>query len=133
MVYEAAGMHASLMGFCLESLVIDNDMLGQCLRCVRGVEVSDESLSLDVFRDVCIDGPGHYLGHKQTLSLMQSEYIYPDLADRSSPKEWEEQGKPVLVNEATAKVVAILAQGDNEVLDAEIDARLLARFDLLLD
>ncbi len=41
MVYEAAGMHASLMGFCLESLVIDNDMLGQCLRCVRGVDVSD--------------------------------------------------------------------------------------------
>ena len=36
MVYEAAGMHASLMGFCLESLIIDNDMLGQCLRCVRG-------------------------------------------------------------------------------------------------
>ena len=64
---------------------------------------------------------------------MQSEYIYPDLADRSSPKEWEEQGKPVLVNEATAKVAAILAQGDNEVLDAEIDARLRARFDLLLD
>ena len=133
MVYEAAGMHASLMGFCLESLVIDNDMLGQCLRCVRGVEVSDECLSLDVFRDVCIDGPGHYLGHTQTLSLMQSEYIYPDLADRSSPKEWEEQGKPMLVNEATAKVMAILAQGDNQVLDAEIDARLRARFDLLLD
>ena len=70
MVYEAAGMHASLMGFCLGSIVIDNDMLGQCLRCLRGVEVSDESLSLDVFRDVCIDGLGHYLGHKQTLSLM---------------------------------------------------------------
>ena len=70
---------------------------------------------------------------RKFLMLMQSEYIYPDLADRSSPKEWEEQGKPVLVNEATAKVAAILAQGDNEVLGAEIDARLLARFDLLLD
>ena len=70
---------------------------------------------------------------RKFLMLMQSEYIYPDLADRSSPKEWEEQGKPVLVNEATAKVAAILAQGDNEVLDAEIDVRLRARFDLLLD
>ena len=39
----------------------------------------------------------------------------------------------MLVDEATAKVAAILAQGDNEVLDAEIDARLLARFDLLFD
>ena len=70
---------------------------------------------------------------RKFLMLMQSEYIYPDLANRSSPKEWEEQGKPVLVNEATAKVAAILAQGDNEVLDAEIDVRLRARFDLLLD
>ena len=104
MVYEAAGMHASLMGFCLESLVIDNDMLGQCLRCVRGVEVSEESLSLKVFRDVCLDGPGHYLGHAQTLSLMQTEYVYPDLSDRSSPKEWEELGKPVLVNELPPKL-----------------------------
>ena len=70
---------------------------------------------------------------RKFLVLMQSEYIYPNLANRFSPKEWEEQGKPELVDEATAKVVAILAQGDNEVLDAEIDARLLARFDLLLD
>ena len=63
---------------------------------------------------------------------MQSEYIYPDLADRTNPKKWEEQGKSVLVNEATAKVAAILARWNKEVLDAKIDARLLARFDLLL-
>ena len=132
MVYEAAGMHASLMGFCLESLVIDNDMLGQCLRCVRGVDVGADNLSLDVFRDVCIDGPGHYLGHSQTLSLMQTEYIYPDLSDRSSPKEWEELGKPVLVDGAAAKVVEILGQGDNRVLDGAVDARLKERFELLL-
>ncbi len=132
MVYEAAGMHASLMGFCLESLIIDNDMLGQCLRCVRGVEVSEESLNLEVFRDVCIDGPGHYLGHAQTLLFMETEYIYPDLSDRSSPKEWEELGKPVLVNEAAARVATILGEGDNGVLDADMDARLRANFELLL-
>ena len=85
-----------------------------------------------MFRDVCIDGPGHYLGHTQTLSLMQSEYIYPDLSDRSSPKEWEELGKPVLVEGAAAKVAEILGQGDNGVLNADTDARLRARFEILL-
>ncbi len=45
-------------------------------------------------RSVCIDGPGHYLGDPQTLSLMQTEYIYPAVADRTSPKEWAEIGKP---------------------------------------
>jgi trimethylamine--corrinoid protein Co-methyltransferase len=33
MVYEAVGMHASLLGFCLESLVLGDDLLGQAQRC----------------------------------------------------------------------------------------------------
>ena len=74
-----------------------------------------------------------HIAVRKFLVLMQSEYFFSDLADRSGTKEWEEQGKPVLVNEATAKVTAILAEGDNEVLDEEIDARLLARFGLPLD
>ena len=64
---------------------------------------------------------------------MQTEYVYPDLSDRSSPKEWEELGKPVLVNEAATKVAAILAVGDNGVLNADIDAHLRGNFDLLLE
>ncbi|MEL7100460.1 MAG: trimethylamine methyltransferase family protein, partial [Pseudomonadota bacterium] len=47
MVYEAAGMHASLLGFCLESLILGDDLLGQAQRCVRGIEVTDETLALD--------------------------------------------------------------------------------------
>lgn len=84
MVYEAAGMHASLLGFCLESLVLGDDLLGQAMRCVRGIEVTEDSVSLDVIRKTCLSGPGHYLGSDQTLSLMQTEYIYPALGDRKS-------------------------------------------------
>ena len=73
-------MHASLLGFCLESLIIDNDMLGHCQRCVRGIEVTDAALSIDTIAEVCLNGPGHYLGNEQTLRLMQTEYFYP--ADR---------------------------------------------------
>jgi len=51
LVYESAGMHASLLGFCLESLIIDNDMLGHSLRCVRGIEVSDEAQALPVVHE----------------------------------------------------------------------------------
>jgi len=58
LIYEAAGMHASLLGFCLESLVIDNDALGATLRTVRGLDITDETLSVDVIRDACIGGPG---------------------------------------------------------------------------
>jgi trimethylamine--corrinoid protein Co-methyltransferase len=103
MIYESAGMLASLLGFCLESLIIDNDMIGQCLRTVRGIEVSEGSLSLETMRSVCLEGPGHYLGHERTLELMEREFVYPNLADRSSPKEWVENSKPELLVRARAE------------------------------
>ena len=132
MVYEAAGMHASLLGFCLESLIIDNDMLGQCMRCVRGVEVNDKTLDIQVMRDVCIDGPGHYLGHDQTISLMQTEYIYPVIGDRSSPKEWEEIGKPNLVETAIKRKNEILNSFHPNHVSSEIDKELHRKFRLFL-
>jgi trimethylamine--corrinoid protein Co-methyltransferase len=112
--------------------VIDNDMLGQCLRCVRGIEVSDAALDISVFKDVCLDGPGHYLGHSQTLSLMQSEYVYPALADRSSPKEWEELNKPILVEQAAAKIASILKEDAQGRFSPELDAHLRRHHNILL-
>ncbi len=132
LVYESVGMHASLLSFCHESLLIDNDMIGQCLRCVRGIEVTDETLSLEVIRSVCLEGPGHYLGHPQTLSLMQSEYVYPEVGDRSSPKEWLEQGKPDLVEKALAEKRRILATVYPDHIPEPVDAAIRERFNIVL-
>ena len=133
MVYEAAGMHASLLGFCLESLIIDNDMLGQCMRCVRGIEVNDKTLDIQVMKDVCVGGPGHYLGHGQTISLMQTEYIYPVIGDRSSLKEWEELGKPNLIQTAMERKGEILEHFHPMHLSDEVDSDLRRRFNILLN
>ncbi len=122
MVYESIGMHASLLGFCLESMIIDNDMIGQCLRCVRGIEVTAEKMAVDTIAKVCLEGPGHYLGHEQTLGLMQSEYLYPVVGDRTSPKEWAEVGKPDLIDTAIAQKNRLLAMPNPAALPAETDA-----------
>ena len=132
LVYESAGMHASLLGACLESYIIDNDMLGAINRTVRGIDVNDETLSIDTMRDVCIDGPLHYLGHEQTMKLMQKEYLYPDIADRNSPKEWYEKNRPDLLQEATKKVQEILGGHFPSHIDDELDARLRAEFNIML-
>ncbi len=108
LVYESAGMQASLLGCCLESYIIDNDMLGAINRTIRGIEVNDETLSIQVMRDVCIDGPSHYLGHNQTLSLMECDYVYPDVGNRQSPKEWNEADRPDLLDAALRKKKEIL-------------------------
>ncbi|HET7410853.1 MAG TPA: trimethylamine methyltransferase family protein [Paracoccaceae bacterium] len=132
MVYEAVGMHASLLGFCLESLILGDDMLGQALRCVRGIEVTEDSVSLEVMRSVCLDGPGHYLGHAQTLGLMQTEYVYPSLGDRTSPKEWIEIGRPDLLQKAIARKREILGTVFPQHVTAEIDRAVRARFPIHL-
>ena len=108
LVYEAAGMQASLLGCCLESYIIDNDMLGAINRTIRGIEVNEETLSIQAMRDVCIDGPSHYLGHNQTMSLMERDYVYPDVGNRQSPKEWNEADRPDLLETATRKTRDIL-------------------------
>ncbi len=132
LVYESAGMHASLLGACLESYIIDNDMLGAINRTVRGIDVNDETLSIETMRDVCIDGPLHYLGHEQTMQLMQKEYLYPDIGDRNSPKEWYEKNRPDLLQQATQKVQEILGGHFPAHIGDELDTKLRAEFNILL-
>ncbi|NNE82190.1 MAG: trimethylamine methyltransferase family protein [Silicimonas sp.] len=127
MVYESVGMHASLLGFCLESLILGDDIVGQAMRCVRGIDVTEDTVSLDAMREVCLGGPGHYLGTDQTLALMQTEYTYPVVGNRMSPKEWEEAEKPDLMRTARARKEAILAEAACQV-SPEIDAAVRARF-----
>ena len=133
MVYEAAGMHASLLGFCHESLILADDLLGQAVRCVRGVEVSEDTVGLETMRATCLGGPGHYLGSDQTLSLMQTEYVYPILADRNSPKEWQEKNRPDLIEQAVLRKEALIADPTPAALPPEVDAQIRQRFKIHLN
>ena len=125
-------MHASLLGFCHESLILGDDLIGHAMRVVRGIEVSEETIALDQMREVCLGGPGHYLGTAQTLARMESDYVYPRLGDRTSPKEWAEKGKPDLVEKAIARKEAILAERSPARFDAETDTKIRARFKIHL-
>ena len=133
MIYEAAGMHASLLGACFESLILDNDSLGSAMRTVRGIEVNDDTVSVDVISRVTLDGPNHYLGSEQTLKLMQTEYIYPEVCDRLNPKEWREKNQEVALDRAETKVNEILANHFPNPVPAEIDAGLRAKLPIKLD
>jgi trimethylamine--corrinoid protein Co-methyltransferase len=131
-VYESAGMYASLLGTCPESLLLDNDVLGAVGRVTRGIEVNSDTLSFAEIERICSSGEGHYLGSGSTLQVMQSEYIYPDFSDRTSPTVWEEQGKPVLLHQALEKTREILARPAPRHVSDEIDARLRSGFPIFL-
>lgn len=132
LVQESAGMHASLLAFCFESLVIDNDTIGAVQRSIRGIEVNDETLSVDVIAEVCQRGPGHYLGHAQTIKRMESDYIYPLVGDRSSPNEWTEKGSLSAVERARAISENLLDNHWPDHITADLDRVIRDGFDIKL-
>ena len=131
MVYESAGMQASLLSVSFEGFAIDDDMLGAVLRTVRGIEVTDETLSLHAIGEVA-RGPCHYLGHGQTISLMEREYLYPRLSDRSSPSDWTDAGATDIRQRALAGVRDVLSRHYPDHIDDRVDGLIRARSDIRL-
>ena len=131
-VYESAGMLGSLLGCSFESMIIDDEMLSYIRRIARGIEVSDETLSVSVVTD-SVTGPGHYLGHQQTLELMESEYGYPSTADRKSPSDWQDSGATDIWQRASTKVKEVLENHYPIYIDAGMDAQIRDNFPIRLE
>ena len=130
-VYESAGMQGALLGCSYEALAIDNEMMGNILRVLRGIEVNEDTLSVPVIEET-VAGPGHFLGHEQTLALMQTEYLFPELGDRETPAVWEERGGRDIFQRAHERVREILSTHYPQTLPPEVDARIRERFDIQL-
>jgi trimethylamine--corrinoid protein Co-methyltransferase len=128
---ESAGMLGSLMACSFEAMVVDDDMLGSVMRAVRGIEVTDETLSFEAIRDA-VDGAGHFLDGSQTLELMQTEYLYPQLADRGTYDDWKDGGKRDIYELAHEKVQKLLSSHYPVYIDPAADAKIRERFPIVL-
>ena len=124
-------MQASLMAASLEAYVIDNDMLGSILKSLAPIEVGPQTLALDNIRDV-VAGEGHFLGQPDTLARMSSDFVYPHLADRLSPAQWEQAGSLDIRTVARQRTAQLLASHFPTHMDPQIQAALRADLDIRL-
>ena len=132
MINLSVGMLGSITVASCETLVIDDDMCGAILRSVRGVEVRDELIDLEMIERVAT-GEGHYLGEAQTLARMRTEYVYPQLGDRRGVGEWIEAGRTSIWERARARVSEILATEAPDHLTQAADQAIRGRFPIRLD
>ncbi|MGB0845596.1 MAG: trimethylamine methyltransferase family protein [Thiolinea sp.] len=133
MIYESSGMMASLLGASFEAMLIDDEMLSQVYRVLRGIEVNEESLGFEAIKDA-VYGEGHFLGGQHTMDAMHKDYFWPSkLTDREQPSVWEEQGATDMWQRANTRVREILAEHQPEYLSAEADRMIRERFKILLD
>ena len=63
---------------------------------------------------------------------MQSEYLYPEVADRSSPKDWAERGAEDVLDRARARTRALLAVHYPVRIAPAIDRQIRTRFPIRL-
>jgi trimethylamine--corrinoid protein Co-methyltransferase len=101
------------------------------MRAVRGIEVNEETLSVDLIDQVA-RGEGHYLGTKQSLELMRTEYYYPHSSDRQIRDAWVEAGSLDMRQRARLKAREILNTHKPEPIPPEIDDEIRHRFEILL-
>ena len=64
--------------------------------------------------------------------MMQSEFVYPRLADRQSIDAWLENGSPDIRSRAREIAREILARHYPTHIDADDDARIRSRFSIVL-
>ena len=130
-ITQAAGMMSSLLAVSHAAYVSDNDLLGNILRTIRGIEATPENIAADVIADVC-RGEGHYLGEQHTFARMKSDYFYPEIGDRRAPRDWQDDGGQRIGDVARQKAREILRTSFPNHLSDDADRMLRERFDIRL-
>ncbi|MFP4055471.1 MAG: trimethylamine methyltransferase family protein [Candidatus Brocadiia bacterium] len=120
-IHDAAGLMEADLTVAYEKLVMDDEILGMCDRVLRGIEVTDESLALDL---IVGKGPGKdFLAEEHTVRHMRGEFFLPRLANRKKRDQWRQD------DSALARAKAFVAEtraGDYpSCLDADVRRQIL--------
>lgn len=125
-IHDAVGLLEMCQVFSYEKMVIDDEILGNIFRVMRGVEVNADTLAVDRLKAV---GPaGHFLADPHTVQHVRKEFFFPKVADRRTRIAWEEAGCPTTAERAHKMVRQILAEHKPSPVSAELKARLRKQF-----
>jgi len=101
------GQLESEMTFSPAQAVIDDEIISYARRYARGVDVTDESLAVDVTREVGIAGT--FLDTVHTAENFRSELFMPGLLCRERRAQWEAAGAKRLDERAGEKAAELMA------------------------
>ena len=110
LVHDNAYLGAGLLG-SLEMILMNSDIIGYVKRLQQGIEVSDESLCVDLIDKV---GPGgQFMTEMHTFSNYKKETYYPEFMNRRQYQAW--------LLEGGKDVREVLNQKVREIVEAETE------------
>lgn len=93
-IFTGAGLLAIDEVYSAEKLVLDNEVVNYVKSLVKGFNFSDESLSLDIIKDVGIGG--EFISHQSTISDFRNAIWQPEVFEHIMYSTRRKQGEPKL-------------------------------------
>jgi trimethylamine--corrinoid protein Co-methyltransferase len=91
-----------------EIAVIDNELIGNCLRFSDRFKVDEEHLAFNVLKNIAFQGS--FLETSHTLEHFQEEIRYSGLPNRTNRAQWEKSGSRSIEEKAEEYVNSILSR-----------------------
>jgi trimethylamine--corrinoid protein Co-methyltransferase len=113
--YLAGGMCNSI-----EQIVMCDEMIAYTKQFMRGLEINEETLALELIHETGPDG--NYLDSEHTLRNYRNDW-YPKLFDRRNYDDWKARGAKTLRQRAREKALKILETHKPEPLPADVQKR----------
>jgi trimethylamine--corrinoid protein Co-methyltransferase len=114
-IHDLGYLESGLTG-SLVQLVICDEILGWISHFVRGVDVGDVALALDLIDEIGPDG--NFLESDHTFEHFRERW-YPKLFERDNFEGWLAKGGQTLAERAAARVEIILADHQPDPLPEE--------------
>ncbi len=125
-IHEAFGMLEGAMTVSYAQYVIDNDIVGSCLRTLRGIEINEDTLAYDIIEKV---GPGgNYLSEEHTVKYMRTEIYAPKTSDRQQYQRWIDAGSKDSWKRAEEVALQMISEPSKAIIPVEIDKQVRDRF-----
>jgi len=100
--------------------ILDDDVAGMIGRFIEGVDVSEETLAVDLIKEVG-PIPGNFLTKEHTRKWWRKEQYTTRIADRITYPEWLKNGKKSALDNAKEKYEEILSNHKPVTLNREQD------------
>ncbi len=115
----SVGQLESELTFSPAQAVIDDEIIAYVRRYLRGVTVNDETLAVELIKDVGISGS--FLDQSHTATHFRTELFMPQLLCRLPRELWEGEGGKDLTETAEEKAQALMQNTvDNGLTDDQI-------------
>ncbi len=130
-IHHSAGMLESMLTIAHEQFVIDDEIIGNCCKVLKGIDVDPEHLALEVIDAV---GPGgNFMTSPHTMAHMRKEYYNGNgVTDRKSREKWVKDGSLDTRQRALGIAKKLLEKPYLSCIPEEIDKAIKEKFNILL-